>query len=34
MLLVAVAGCTAMDVISILLKKRQNVTDYNVEVNR
>ncbi|HJS52304.1 MAG TPA: OsmC family protein [Pyrinomonadaceae bacterium] len=32
MLLVAVAGCTAMDVISILLKKRQNVTDYNVEV--
>jgi putative redox protein len=32
MLLVAVAGCTAMDVISILLKKRQNITDYNVEV--
>lgn len=32
MLLVAVAGCTAADVISILLKKRQNVTDYNVEI--
>ena len=32
MLLVAVAACTAMDVISILLKKRQNVTEYNVEV--
>ena len=32
MLLVAVAGCTAMDVIAILLKKRQNVIDYNVEV--
>jgi len=32
MLLVAVAGCTAMDVISILLKKRQNVTEYHVEV--
>ena len=32
MLLVAVAGCTAMDVISILEKKRQNVTDYNVEI--
>lgn len=32
MLLVAVAGCTAMDVISILLKKRQDVTAYDVEV--
>jgi len=32
MLLVAVAGCTAMDVISILLKKRQDVTDYNVQI--
>ena len=32
MLLVAVAGCTAADVISILLKKRQDVTDYNVEI--
>jgi putative redox protein len=32
MLLVAVAGCTAVDVISILEKKRQDVTDYNVEI--
>ena len=32
MLLVAVAGCTAADVISILLKKRQDVTGYNVEI--
>ncbi len=32
MLLVAVAGCTAMDVISILLKKRQDVIAYDVEV--
>ena len=32
MLLVSVAGCTAADVISILLKKRQDVTSYNVEV--
>src|SRR5438552_14316836 len=32
MLLVAVAGCTAFDVVSILQKKRQSVTDYNVEV--
>jgi putative redox protein len=32
MLLVAVAGCTAMDVIAILLKKRQDVTAYDVEV--
>jgi putative redox protein len=32
MLLVSVAACTAADVISILLKKRQNVTDYIVEV--
>jgi putative redox protein len=32
MLLVAVAACTAADVISILLKKRQDVTDYDVEV--
>lgn len=32
MLLVSVAGCTAVDVISILLKKRQDVTDYNVEI--
>jgi len=32
MLLVAVAACTAADVISILLKKRQDVTDYHVEI--
>jgi putative redox protein len=32
MLLVSVAACTAADVISILLKKRQDVTDYNVEI--
>jgi putative redox protein len=32
LLLVSVAACTAADVISILLKKRQDVTDYNVEV--
>ena len=32
MLLVAVAGCTAMDVQSILTKKRQDVTAYNVEI--
>ena len=33
MLLVSVAACTAADVISILLKKRQNVDAYRVEVN-
>ena len=32
MLLVAVAGCTAADVISILLKKRQEVYRYHVEI--
>src|SRR5215203_4363374 len=32
LLLVSVAACTAADVISILHKKRQDVTDYNVEV--
>ena len=32
LLLVSVAACTAADVISILLKKRQDVTDYKVEV--
>jgi putative redox protein len=31
-LLIALAGCTAMDVISILEKKRQKVTAYRVEV--
>jgi putative redox protein len=29
----SLAGCTAMDVISILTKKRQKVTDYQVKVN-
>ena len=28
----SLAGCTAMDVISILSKKRQNVSDYRVKV--
>ena len=32
MLLVSVAACTAADVISILEKKRQIITRYNVEV--
>lgn len=32
MLLVSVAACTAADVISILLKKRQDVTAYRAEV--
>lgn len=32
MLLVSVAGCTAADVISILHKKRQDVTEYKVEI--
>lgn len=32
LLLVSVAACTAADVISILHKKRQDVTDYRVEV--
>lgn len=31
-LLAGVAGCTAMDVISILQKKRQKVTDLTVEI--
>lgn len=31
-LLVAVAGCTAFDVQPILAKKRQDVTDYRVEI--
>jgi putative redox protein len=33
MLLLGLAGCTAMDVISILLKKRQNVTQFDVSVD-
>ena len=32
MLLVSVAACTAVDVVSILEKKRQIVTDYKVEI--
>ncbi len=32
MLLVSVAACTAADIISILEKKRQDVTDYRVEI--
>jgi putative redox protein len=32
LLLVSVAACTAADVISILLKKRQDVIDYKVEI--
>ncbi len=31
-LLIALAGCTAMDVISILRKKRQQVTAYTVDI--
>ena len=33
LLLVGLAGCTGMDVISILRKKRQNVTGYEVRVH-
>ncbi len=33
MLLVSVAACTASDVVSILEKKRQKVTDYKVEIS-
>jgi putative redox protein len=33
MLLLAVAACSASDVISILLKKRQDVTAYDVEIS-
>lgn len=32
LLLVSVAACTAVDVVSILQKKRQIVTDYKVEI--
>jgi|TARA_B100001964_G_C14127301_1_gene551141 putative redox protein len=32
LVLIALAGCTAMDVISILQKKRQQVTDFEVRV--
>ena len=33
MLLISVAACTAADVISILQKKRQDVTEYLVEIS-
>lgn len=33
LLLVSVAGCTAVDVVSILKKKRQDVRDYRVEIS-
>src|SRR5260221_14687482 len=33
LLLIALGSCTAVDVISILKKKRQMVTDYRVEVS-
>lgn len=33
LLLIGLGGCTAMDVLSILRKKRQDVTGYRVEVS-
>ena len=33
LLAIGLAGCTAMDVISILSKKRQEVTDFDVQVH-
>ncbi|MEW6362379.1 MAG: OsmC family protein [Acidobacteriota bacterium] len=33
MLMLAVAGCTAADVVSILRKKRQDVREYRVEIS-
>ena len=33
MVLIGVAGCIAMDVISILQKKRVNVTDFQVDIS-
>jgi putative redox protein len=33
LVLVGLAGCTAMDVISILEKKRQDITDFTVSVH-
>src|SRR5258708_37145882 len=33
MLLVARAGCAGMDILSILLKKRQDVTGYGVRIH-
>lgn len=33
LLMISLAGCTAMDVISILRKKRQNVTGFEIRVH-
>jgi putative redox protein len=33
LLLIALGGCTAVDVIGILQKKREQITDYRVEVH-
>lgn len=33
LLMISLAGCTAMDVISILRKKRQNVTGFEVRIH-
>ena len=33
LLLIALGSCTGVDVISILKKKRQHVTDYRIEVS-
>src|SRR6266480_7732215 len=33
LVLIALGGCTGVDVISILKKKRQHVTDYRIEVS-
>lgn len=33
LLMIAVAGCTAVDVVSILEKKRQKITDYRAEIS-
>jgi len=33
LMLISLAGCTAMDVISILRKKRQEVTDFRVQIH-
>ena len=33
LLVIGLAGCTAMDVISVLSKKRQEVTDFEVQVH-
>lgn len=32
LLVVSIGGCTAMDVVSILVKKRQQVTDYTIGI--